>query len=303
MRYAFSEKDIENIAREFSRGFLQKVENDLEICCDRWRLSGLQMVDYFSVNCIFLCASEIYGDCVLKICDNSREWYTREYHALLEYDGRRHCRALAADLESGVLLIERIRPGTQLKHEPSLDKRLSVLISLFEGLHITPENPGPYPSYFDTLAKMATEMSQQEGHERLAHCMETAKRLCMEIASVYDKKMLLHGDLHYDNILRGSGGAYVIIDPQGLIGDPVFDLSRYLVNEYWDDKASATPEERKRYMLGIFDVLARALRLPRALLAKLFYIDMAIVCYWGAADGGWPGYDESALAFAEDLIH
>jgi len=302
MRYSFTEKDIENITREFGRDFFGKVVGDLEVYCERWRLEVLRLVDYFSVNCIFLCRSELYDDCVLKICDNSPEWYTREYNALREYNGRRHCRMLDADLENGVFLIERIMPGTQLKYEPSLDKRLSVFLSLFNGLHITPVDPEIYPSYFDTLAAFTEKARKWKDHERLYLCMERAQRLCREIARTYDRQALLHGDLHYDNILLGSDGAYVIIDPQGLIGDPVFDLSRYLVNEYWDYKASTTPEERKRHMLGIFDVLAQGLRLPRALLAQLFYIDMTIVSYWGAEDGGWPGYDESALAFAEELI-
>jgi len=302
MRYGFTDKDIANITREFGRGFYHKMLADLEIYCDRWQLTILQLVDYFSVNCVFLCCSELHGDCVLKICDNSPEWYTRECNALREYNGRRHCRILDADLKNGALLIERIIPGTQLKHEPSLDKRLSVFMTLFDGLHVAPEDPALHPSYIDRLAEMTAAMRKQEGHVRLRLCLEKAMRLCQEISSVYNEKMLLHGDLHYDNILLGSDGEYVIIDPQGLVGDPVFDLSRYLVNEYWDDKASTTPEERKRYMLGIFDVLARGLRLPRELFAKLFFIDMAIVSYWGAQDGGWPGYDETALVFAEDLI-
>ncbi|MCL2300314.1 MAG: aminoglycoside phosphotransferase family protein [Firmicutes bacterium] len=301
MRYAFTDHDIENITREFSEGFLQKIESTLEIYCERWQLTTLQLVQYFSVNCIFLCHSKTYGDCVLKICDNSPEWYMREYNALREYNGRRHCRMLDADLENGVLLIERIMPGTQLKQEPSLDKRLSVFLSLFEGLHVAPEAPGLYPTYFDTLAAMVEFMNKQEGHERLRLCIEKATELYREITSVYNQKALLHGDLHYDNILLGSGGEYVIIDPQGLIGDPVFDLSRYLVNEYWDNSGTS-PGERKRYMLGIFDVLARGLCLPRNLPAKLFFIDMALVSCWAVEDGGWPGYDESALTFAEDLM-
>lgn len=47
--------------------------------------------------------------------------------------------------------------------------------------------------------------------------------------------MLLHGDFHHDNILLSNNGDYVIIDPKGVIGDPVFDIPRFILNEFGDE--------------------------------------------------------------------
>lgn len=91
-----------------------------------------------------------------------------------------------------------------------------------------------------------------------------------------------------------------LLDPQGLIGDPVFDLSRYLSNEYWD-QSGAAPGGRKTYMQGVIDVLAEGLRLPRGLLAKLFYIDIVFLNYWNVVNNGPPMYDD--IEFAEEMIN
>ncbi len=40
----------------------------------------------------------------------------------------------------------------------------------------------------------------------------------------------LHGDLHHGNILADTSGAWRAIDPQGLIGDPHYDLANALCN-------------------------------------------------------------------------
>jgi len=300
MHYNFTDEDIKNITRAFGQAFFEKVQNDLKLYCGRWRLHALRLVEYFSVNCIFLCDSEIYGDCVLKICDNSPEWYTREYNALREYNGRRHCKLLDVDLGNGVLLIEQIKPGAQLKHEPSLDKRLSVFVALYDGLHIAPQNPEIYPGYVDWFIEKTEEMRTQAQHRRLYLHMKKARQMCLDIASVYSQKMLLHGDLHYDNILLGRDGAYVIIDPLAFIGDPVFDIPRYLLNEYADDEHSTTPGERLARMRGITGRLAGDLRLPQELLHRLFFIDACIMNYWDAVDDGEADY--TLMAFAEALL-
>ena len=43
------------------------------------------------------------------------------------------------------------------------------------------------------------------------------------------REVLLHGDLHHDNILKNSNG-WLVIDPKGFIGDPAFEPAAYLCN-------------------------------------------------------------------------
>ena len=43
------------------------------------------------------------------------------------------------------------------------------------------------------------------------------------------KNVLLHGDLHHENLLKNNNG-WLAIDPKGFIGDPAFDVSAYIHN-------------------------------------------------------------------------
>jgi streptomycin 6-kinase len=48
---------------------------------------------------------------------------------------------------------------------------------------------------------------------------------------------LLHGDLVFDNILRAEREPWLVIDPQGLRGEPAFDGAQFLGNR-WSDHAA-----------------------------------------------------------------
>ena len=63
-----------------------------------------------------------------------------------------------------------------------------------------------------------------------------------ELLKTYDKNMLLHIDIYGANIVSGGNGGYKLIDPKGVIGDPVFETVRFI--SYY----------ASRYGAGDFDV-------------------------------------------------
>ena len=42
--------------------------------------------------------------------------------------------------------------------------------------------------------------------------------------------MLLHGDLHHDNILTATREPYLAIDPKGLVGNRAYDVTAAMLN-------------------------------------------------------------------------
>src|SRR5690606_23152783 len=56
-----------------------------------------------------------------------------------------------------------------------------------------------------------------------------ARILRDELIATSHKTVLLHGDLHHDNILKNSDG-WVVIDPKGFIGDPVYEVAAFIRN-------------------------------------------------------------------------
>jgi len=44
------------------------------------------------------------------------------------------------------------------------------------------------------------------------------------------RRVVLHGDLHHDNLLRATRAPWLAIDPHGALGDPGYDVGALLYN-------------------------------------------------------------------------
>ncbi len=93
-----------------------------------------------------------------------------------------------------------------------------------------------------------------------------------DINQKYSRNLLLHGDLHHENILKNENGSYTVIDPKGVIGDPVFDLSRFILDEFRDDLTS----EPKDVIIDFVQKLGDSVGIPCEILLRCLYIETVI---------------------------
>ncbi|OLP43205.1 streptomycin resistance protein [Rhizobium oryziradicis] len=56
----------------------------------------------------------------------------------------------------------------------------------------------------------------------------------------------LHGDLHHDNIIGGERGGWIAIDPQGLLGDPAYDVANVFGNPLYATDEILDPQRAIR---------------------------------------------------------
>ncbi|WP_010275333.1 aminoglycoside phosphotransferase family protein [Paenibacillus senegalensis] len=299
--YQFNKEEIEKITNRFGRAFYQKVLGDLASYAEQWQLSSFQLVPSFSANLVLTCFSESYGNAVFKIGGPSSD-ISAECSALSEYNGTPFCRVFEADLENQVMLAERICPGTPLRNEASLEKRLAVFCTLYQDLHRSSEQAENYPTYLEWVSKITEYMSKRDDCTELYRYMKRAKELCFSICEKYPRNMLLHGDLHHDNILLGQDGGYRIIDPKGVVGDPVFDVPRFLLNEYGEEITRELYDDMNK-MIG---VLEKELGIPNEILRQCLYVETAMGVCWSVEDGSSP--DEfpkliEHVKFAESMLN
>jgi streptomycin 6-kinase len=300
IRYSFKQNEIENIYNRFGKDFYEKVLRDVEVYADKWALTSFELIPSYSANLVFICDLGNFGRAVLKIA-SSREAFT-EYNTLRQYSGRRFCRVYDAHIENGVILEECIQPGKPLRDESSLDKRLSVFCSLYKDLHIAPARTVIYPNYTDWVGRITEYMSRREDCKELYLHMKKAKEICSSISTVYSQRMLLHGDFHHDNILLGNEGEYVIIDPKGVIGDPVFDVPRFILNEFGDE---ITTELYKK-INNIISILEKNLTIPNDILKQCLYVETAMGVCWSVESGSTPEEYPNLIknaAFAETILN
>lgn len=286
--FILSESQIKKIRDHFGDSFYEKIVKDIRVYAERWELEILEFVEYYSANCIFICDSKRFGDAVLKI-SNPGSCFT-EVSFLKEYNGKGFCTLFDADIENGVILEEYIKPGTRLRDEKLLEKRLAVFSDLFNGLHIEPQRTEIYPTYFEWVSRITKYMSKRDDYKELYIYMKKAEDICASLCSEYSKKMLLHGDFHHDNILLGKNNRYKIIDPKGVIGDPIFDIPRFILNEFYDDE-KISYEYYSSHMKKVTEFLSKSLSVPADVIKKCVFIETAMANCWMVEDEQAPDID------------
>lgn len=162
---------------------------------------------------------------------------THEHLALRAWAGTGAVRLLRADPHRGALLLERAEPGHDL-HALDPVEACQVVAGLYAALH----RP-PLPQ-LDRLSGEAARWSEELGALRgsaLAprRFVDQASRLAADFAAdPGTDAALLHGDLHYANVLAADREPWLVIDPHPLAGDPAFEVAPLLRNR-WDEAAGS----------------------------------------------------------------
>jgi streptomycin 6-kinase len=63
--------------------------------------------------------------------------------------------------------------------------------------------------------------------------------LMRELCASAAERVVLHGYLHHDNILRATREPWLAIDPHGIVGDPGYEVGALLFNPDPDDRDEA----------------------------------------------------------------
>lgn len=293
--FIFTAKQRESLETAFSEAFFATIVGLLDSYSQRWKLTDLRLVEYYSINCIFTATTEYYGPVVLKICQPDKEVKT-ETHALMDFKGNRFCQLYDYDLADSVLLIERIVPGTAVRASSDLSERISIFTTLFKSIHQKTYTADVYPTYKQWVKRIAVVMREDQRIPELSLRMQEAEAYMDELSERYHDSHLLHGDLHHDNMLLGSDG-YRIIDPKGVIGDPICDVPRFVLNEYQEEDSLEGNESRiKEALIQLHERLSY----PLEDLCKMFFIETAMSLSWCVEDGTIP--DLGALKIAMALL-
>ncbi len=296
MSFILLENQIEKITNHFGNEFYEKVVKDIDRYSKEWELEILEFVEYYSANLILICHSRQYGDAVLKIGRNSEAFFT-ETQFLEEYKGNGFCKVFKSDIENGVILEEYIKPGTRLRDEEVLEKRLSVFVDLYNGLHIKPARDEIYPTYLGWVSRITEYMSKRDDYKELYDLMKEAEEVCLDLCKQYPEKVLLHGDFHHDNILLGKDNKYKIIDPKGVIGASIFDVPRFILNEF---EVDISFEHYSKHMRRINDFFVDNLNIPIDVIKKCVFIETAMANCWMVEDNEVP--DIGSVIYAKVLM-
>lgn len=236
---------------------------------------------------------------VLKLTPPYDEFYT-EVAALRHYGVEGCVEVLDADPDAGIVILERIFPGTMLREVQDDDEATQIAAGVMMKLW----RPLPAEHNFPTVAKWS------EGLQRLrddhngstgplpAHLVERAEALYRELLNSAPPPVLLHGDLHHDNILRATRAPYLAIDPKGLAGEPAYEVGPLFYNPQPEIYQSPNLVQVLRRRLAI---LTEQLQIDRERLLACAFAHSVLSAAWSVEDGEADGWQET-IRISEALL-
>ena len=172
--------------------------------------------------------------CVLKIAGPEHNAID-EALALEAWNGNGAVRLLEADREHGALLLERLDPDRTLR-TTELATAAEIAGRLIRELAVPA--PAGLPLLTDIASQKPGILRRRQGalgEPVPGRWIDIACGLACDLATDPGSQ-LVHGDLHYDNILAGSRRPWLAIDPKPVIGNP----ERSVAELMWDRIDDAT---------------------------------------------------------------
>lgn len=221
---------------------------------------------------------------ILKVAIEAEEKRGNELMAW--WDGKGAARVLAHEGEA--LLLERAENTTslvELARSGRDDEASRIICNVVAELHVPRKTPPtslvPLTRWFADLKPAAAK------HGGLFARSAVAAR---ELLATPEGVVVLHGDIHHDNILDFGQRGWLAIDPKGLIGERGFDYANIFCNP---DLETATTVDRLARQV---EVVAEAAKFDRLRLLKWILAWNGLSAAWSIHDGESP---DAALAVGE----
>jgi streptomycin 6-kinase len=299
----FEQRMIE-VYGERGRDWLAGLPELVSRCAERWSLTVMPPFEALSFNYVAPALREDGTPVVLKLGVPNPELVT-EIEALKIFDGDGIARLLESDLDLGAFLIERLEPGATLLSVEDDEEATTIAAGVMRNLWkpIAEDHLFPTAERWSLgLGRLRSTFDGGTGPFSAA-LVERAESLFAELLDSMGEPVLIHGDLHHENILRNSGGAssqnnerepWLAIDPKGLVAEREYEVGALLRNPL--PQLLNTPD------------LERLTARRVALLSEELGFDRERIVGWGLSQAvlsGWWNFEdqghgwESAMAVAE----
>jgi streptomycin 6-kinase len=150
--------------------------------------------------------------------------FKREAAALMAFSGFGVIEVLSKN--NGLLLLECVVPGVSLKSyfPENDDEAINITAHVIKRLHKAPiPSAHVFPHIKDWLEALDDDLKIP------AQYLKKARELRDQLLKTAKTDVLLHGDLHHDNILQ-NGEDWLVIDPKGVIGESAYEVAAFIRN-------------------------------------------------------------------------
>jgi len=221
-----------------------------------------------------------------------------EIMALRFYAGQGACQLLEADAERGMLLLERLQPGTMLVTLEDDERATEIAAQVMQ----TIQRPAPkgetqlsLREWFDDLKNLRLRFAGGTGLFP-PKMVEIVEGLVRDLFTENSPQVLLHGDFHHFNILLSKRG-WLAIDPKGVAGPAEYEVGPYLLNPWnqMPEEGEAIQQTQRRIA-----ILSERLGFDRQRMLDWAICHSLLSAWWDLAEDGSGG--EYARAWMEILL-
>jgi streptomycin 6-kinase len=256
-------------------------------CASHWGLTHLTLVSNLSYNYVLTGIRAKDGlPIVLKIGFDPKE-ILQEASALQFYDGRGCVKLLAVDFEKGALLIERVQPGDSMVR--CFPERESMIIpevaKIFKQLHqqVKGDSFAPFPA----VSAWLLGLERLTSYDQLFPYIDKARKQADFLLEAQTQPVLLHGDLHHDNLLWSNVRGWVAIDPKGVVGESAYEVGAFIRNPMPELLSHPSPGEVIRQRISLF---SQYLSMDPDRLKQWSYVQAVLAAGWRLEDKADPCY-------------
>ena len=213
---------------ELTHGWLDSLPATVAQLCAKWSIELDPVIPDTYMTLVLLGQSTMLGPVVIKSSPLADE-FRAEATALELAAGENVSRLYEVDFERSAMVVERIVPGTQLRHVAMTDKDATRLAA---EMVYTFWRPVPNPVGLHPLRQWMDDLFDWSPRPELIATVlvEQAQEVGTSLLAGSSRACLLHGDFQHHNLLQRESGDWAIIDPKGLIGDPGFDIAAWMYN-------------------------------------------------------------------------
>lgn len=290
-------REIVALHGEEGRAWLARLPTILASCEERWNLTISPPFSGLSFNYVAPAVRHDGTEVVLKVCALTDE-FPYQPEALRLFDGRGMVRLLDCEPMDEVMLLERLSPGTLLRSVQDDEEATSCMVSIMRQMWRPVAQEHPFKTVQD-WGKGFTRLRQRYGGGTgpfPGALLKEAETLYAELSASMAEPVLLHGDLHHDNILAAERQPWLAIDPKGLVGEPAYETGAWLRNPMPQLLEMPQPG---RILARRVDQLADELGFERARVRGWGLAQAMLSAWWGMEDSG--ELSEFAITCAELL--
>ena len=204
------------------------------------------------------------------------EYLMQEAFALKCFAGFGAVKMLVED--DKILLLERAVPGTSLKdYFPNQeDESIKITCGIMKKLHqVNSPVASDVPHIKDWLTALDKNLPIPDEY------LKKARELRDYLLQTSKLDVLLHGDMHHDNLLQNSNN-WVVIDPKGVIGEPAYEVAAFIRNPIGELLNHADVINIIQNRITCF---AKFLELPSQRILDWCFVQAVLAWVWAIEDG------------------